>query len=422
MTALAIRAEGLSKRYRIGARQQAYSTLGEMLSSCAANSARRLRQWTRGERRGSDEEIVWALKDVGFDVARGEVTAVIGRNGAGKSTLLKVLARISAPTEGSADVFGRVGSLIEVGTGFHGELTGRENVFLNGAILGMTKAEIRRKFDAIVAFAEVDRFIDTPVKRYSSGMHMRLAFAVAAHLEPEILLVDEVLAVGDAKFQQKCLGKMGDVAHEGRTVLFVSHNMSAVRALCTNGLFLDGGRLVHSGTVSECIERYYRAIGVLGTANLESQGMRLADRANSVFGRVSLEGKSGNTIHQSEPLRLNASLRIKTPVAGFSICCIIADSRGQWVLRADEDSQGMGLSSPLSGSLDLGVSFPPLWLAPGLYSLFFAVMFQGAYDRAFHHLSDTFPIDVTGPSPRRETVIHPPANWSARPGEATGLP
>ncbi|MGA7731720.1 MAG: polysaccharide ABC transporter ATP-binding protein, partial [Chloroflexia bacterium] len=207
---------------------------------------------------GRKQEVVtiWALKDVSFEVKRGEVVGVIGRNGAGKSTLLKILSRITEPTTGRASIAGRVGSLLEVGTGFHPELSGRENIYLNGAILGMKRAEIERKFDEIVAFSEVEKFIDTPVKHYSSGMYLRLAFAVAAHLEPEILLVDEVLAVGDAQFQKKCLGKIGEVAQEGRTVLFVSHNMAAVTQLCTSGIWLRDGNLDSIGAVDTIVHRY----------------------------------------------------------------------------------------------------------------------------------------------------------------------
>ena len=201
-------------------------------------------------------DAIWALRDVSFEVKQGEVLGIIGRNGAGKSTLLKILSRVTAPTSGEVRVKGRIASLLEVGTGFHPELTGRENIFLNGAILGMSKTETRAKFDEIVAFSEVERFIDTPVKRYSSGMYVRLAFAVAAHLEPEILIVDEVLAVGDAQFQKKCVGKMGDVAREGRTVLFVSHNMAAVRALCSRGLLVEGGRIRREGPAPEVVGRY----------------------------------------------------------------------------------------------------------------------------------------------------------------------
>ncbi|MCE5308743.1 MAG: ABC transporter ATP-binding protein [Acidobacteriales bacterium] len=217
--------------------------------------------FTRGNGEGRAEESIWALKDVSFEVKRGEVLGVIGRNGAGKSTLLKILSRITEPTEGFAEVHGRVGSLLEVGTGFHPELSGRENIYLNGAILGMRRGEIDRKFDEMVAFAEVEKFIDTPVKHYSSGMYLRLAFAVAAHLQPEILLVDEVLAVGDAEFQKKCLGKMQDVAQEGRTVLFVSHNLAAVQSLCSRGIVLRNGSVWMNAGVRDAVAGYLRTMG-----------------------------------------------------------------------------------------------------------------------------------------------------------------
>jgi len=258
MSDLAIRADGLGKRYRIGQRER-YRALRDVVTDAVASLVRRLRQWeTPGAdlRPGGRGDYVWALRDVSFTVRHGEVLGIVGRNGAGKSTLLKLLSRITEPTEGVAELRGRVGSLLEVGTGFHPELTGRENIFLNGAILGMHRAEIVRKFDEIVAFAEVERFIDTPVKRYSDGMYMRLAFAVAASLEPEILLVDEVLAVGDAAFQQKCLGKMGEVAKTGRTVLFVSHNMTAVQSLCQKAIWIDQGRLVDEGSAAAIVSRY----------------------------------------------------------------------------------------------------------------------------------------------------------------------
>jgi lipopolysaccharide transport system ATP-binding protein len=247
MTDIAIRVEDLSKQYRIGVKREYYKTLRDSLSNAAAAPLRRLgsvfrRPAARPER--SDDHI-WALKNLSFEVKRGEVVGIIGRNGAGKSTLLKVLSRITEPTKGRAEIHGRVGSLLEVGTGFHPELTGRENIFLNGAILGMRRAEIERKLEDIVSFAEMEKFIETPVKRYSSGMYMRLAFAVAAHLEPEILVVDEVLAVGDMSFQKKCLNKMQDVGQQGRTVLFVSHNMPAITRLCERAIMLhDGGVLV----------------------------------------------------------------------------------------------------------------------------------------------------------------------------------
>ncbi len=257
MTAIAIRVENLSKRYRIGALQQRHDTLRDALVSTFQRLTFQRSTFNAPTSQRSDE--LWALRDVSFEVKRGEVVGIIGRNGAGKSTLLKILSRITEPTSGRAEIHGRVGSLLEVGTGFHPELTGRENIYLNGAILGMRRTEIERKFDEIVAFAEIERFLDTPVKRYSSGMYVRLAFAVAAHLEPEILLVDEVLAVGDAQFQKKCLGKMGDVAKEGRTVLFASHNMVAVQTLCQRVFWLDLGQMKAQGEVSPTVTAYLRS-------------------------------------------------------------------------------------------------------------------------------------------------------------------
>ena len=244
MSAPAIKAEDIGKQYKLGARRKADRSFREAVTDCLSAPWRRLRHLSE---KPADDTLFWALRDVNLEVQPGEVIGIVGRNGAGKSTLLKILSRITEPTTGQATIRGRVRSLLEVGTGFHGELTGRENIYLNGAILGMKKAEIDRKFDAIVAFADVEQFLDTPVKRYSSGMYVRLAFAVAAHLEPEILLVDEVLAVGDASFQQRCLGKMGSVAREGRTILFVSHNMSAVSELCSQVAILDAGRVIAHG-------------------------------------------------------------------------------------------------------------------------------------------------------------------------------
>jgi lipopolysaccharide transport system ATP-binding protein len=261
MSDVAIRCEELAKQYRIGERER-YKALRDVITDAVAAPLRRVRSALRQSSNGkgnSGETRFWALKDVSFEIKRGEVVGIIGRNGAGKSTLLKILSRITEPTHGHADIWGRVASLLEVGTGFHPELTGRENIFLNGAILGMRKAEIAGKFDEIVAFAEVERFIDTPVKRYSSGMYLRLAFAVAAYLEPEILLVDEVLAVGDASFQKKCLNKMESVSEQGRTVLFVSHNMSSVTRLCERTILLDGGRVTCDGPSHEVVSVYLQS-------------------------------------------------------------------------------------------------------------------------------------------------------------------
>ncbi|MEW6250629.1 MAG: ABC transporter ATP-binding protein [Planctomycetota bacterium] len=280
MDQAAIVAERLGKRYRIGRVPLAgYGWAGRF-----ANSAGRIRRALRRERggdapdaNGDRADTIWALRDAALEIQPGEVVGIIGRNGAGKSTLLKILARIVTPTTGRAVLRGRVGSLLEVGTGFHPELTGRENIYLNGAILGMRRAEIRRRFDAIVDFAEIEKFLDTPVKRYSSGMHVRLAFAVAAHLEPEILLVDEVLAVGDLQFQRRCLGKMGDVARSGRTILFVSHNMAAVEGLCQRGIVLDGGRVVFDGGVTAALRHYVEAVQAEQPAPLATRRDREGD-------------------------------------------------------------------------------------------------------------------------------------------------
>jgi lipopolysaccharide transport system ATP-binding protein len=255
---IAIRADNLSKQYRIGSNRSGYRTLRDTLTDAFMAPFRRVSRLFRGQPYGAADmhESIWALKDVSFEIKRGEVVGIIGSNGAGKTTLLKILSRITEPSEGYAEIYGRVGSLLEVGTGFHPELTGRENIYLNGAILGMKKAEIDLKFDEVVAFAEIEKFIDTPVKHYSSGMYVRLAFAVAAHLDPEILLVDEVLAVGDATFQRKCLGKMEAAVKEGRTVLFVSHNMAAIDKLCQKAVWIDKSWLRMSGPTVEVISAY----------------------------------------------------------------------------------------------------------------------------------------------------------------------
>src|SRR5215213_7420801 len=253
-----IAAEELSKQYTLGRKSRPGGrTLRDTIADAAAGRARRL--WM-SSRNGAERPLLWALRDVSFEIARGEVVGVIGRNGAGKSTLLKIFSRVTEPTSGRATIRGRVGSLLEVGTGFHGELTGRENVFLYGAILGMRRAEINARFDEIVSFAEIERFLDTPVKRYSTGMTVRLAFAVAAHLEPEILLVDEVLAVGDAGFQRKCIGKMSEVAKEGRTVVFVSHNLGAVQQLTERSILLERGHVLMDGRTPDVLSLYMRRL------------------------------------------------------------------------------------------------------------------------------------------------------------------
>jgi lipopolysaccharide transport system ATP-binding protein len=306
MSDVVVRAENLGKRYRIGERQP-YLALRDVLARSLAAPFRWFQTSKALSNNPRSDGLIWALKDVCFEVRQGEVLGIIGRNGAGKSTLLKILSRITEPTEGYAEIRGRVGSLLEVGTGFHPELTGRENIYLNGAILGMTRAEIKRKLDEIVAFAEIEKFIDTPVKRYSSGMYVRLAFAVAAHLEPEILLVDEVLAVGDASFQKKCLGKMDDVVREGRTVLFVSHNMAAVRNLCLKCILLESGRITHQGETGKVIEAYLCNRPTEEVVTLETRSDR---RGSGIirFTSVSFRGRDGrprSSFLSGEDLEIN---------------------------------------------------------------------------------------------------------------------
>jgi len=277
MSDAVIRMEGLGKVFRIGARHEGYKTLRDTLSNACTAPFRRIRTTLQGSRiqPSTDENTIWALKDLSCEVKRGEVVGIIGRNGAGKSTLLKILSRITEPTVGFAEIRGRVRSLLEVGTGFHQELTGRENVYLNGAILGMKKSETDRKFDEIVAFSEIEKFIDTPVKHYSSGMYLRLAFAVAAHLEPEILLVDEVLAVGDAAFRNKCVGKMGEVAQKGRTVIFVSHNMGVIQSLCNTGILLEDGKITFKGPTQQAVMKYLGSVEQLRTKPIETRQDRI---------------------------------------------------------------------------------------------------------------------------------------------------
>ena len=285
MSDLAIRIDGLGKKYRIGAREAPYRTLRESIVGVTAAPIRRIASVIRGNPPTMSDDSFWALRDVTLDIEPGEVVGIIGRNGAGKTTLLKILSRITKPTEGQVDLWGRVGSLLEVGTGFHPELTGRENISLNGAILGMSREAIQRKFDEIVEFAEIERFLDTPVKHYSSGMYVRLAFAVAAHNEPEILLVDEVLAVGDAAFQRKCLSKMSEVAAGGRTVLFVSHNLSAITNLCSSCIYLKNGHVELVGKTEQAVDQYLLDVRALtGSTRLRERKDRLGTGAVRIIG------------------------------------------------------------------------------------------------------------------------------------------
>jgi lipopolysaccharide transport system ATP-binding protein len=359
MTTPIIEVRNVGKRYRIGGQRDRYLSLREEIGKRFSAAARR---------ESAHKREFWALRDVSFDVREGEAVGIVGRNGAGKSTFLKVLSRITPPTEGRIRSRGRVASLLEVGTGFHPELTGRENVFLNGAVLGMTRREIRAKFDEIVAFAEVEKFLDTPVKRYSSGMYVRLAFAVAAHLEPEILVVDEVLAVGDATFQKKCLGKMGDVTRSGRTVLFVSHNMAAVRDLCSRGVVLCDGRVRCVGPVEEAIADY------LADARGGQAVVTFAKGAGSEgpvrFVRAGVD-QNGQTlpgdIDVRQPFEVWCEVNASAEAKGVEISMQVFASAGHPVFLSSFTDRTGELLTLSRGTHRFTVSVPALFLSPGVY-------------------------------------------------------
>jgi lipopolysaccharide transport system ATP-binding protein len=331
MSDFAIRVENLGKQYRIGGHVQQYQTLRENLGHNLLAPIRRIKNGRPAR------EMFWALEDVSFEVKQGEVLGIIGRNGAGKSTLLKILSRVTEPTSGQIDIRGRVGALLEVGTGFHPELTGRENIFLNGAILGMKRTEIEKKFDEIVDFSEVEKFIDTPVKRYSSGMTLRLAFAVAAHLEPEILVVDEVLAVGDAEFQRKCLGKMTDVASEGRTVLFVSHNMSAVLRLTTESMVIDKGHLVLRAPTAEAVDFYlsqgFSQEGIRTWKSDEVPESAAPFKPHSIK-ILTKEGKISDTVRSTEPIQIEIEYELKEAITGLRVGIYLLSTHGEYIFTS----------------------------------------------------------------------------------------
>lgn len=421
----AISVRGVSKRFKLGVRgHRTYGTLRDSLSS----AVRAARRWAAervclARRPSSSAEDFWAIRDVSFDVNPGEVIGIVGRNGAGKSTMLKVMSRITSPSEGEIQIRGRVGSLLEVGTGFHPELTGRENVYLNGSILGMSRREIERKFDEIVAFAEIEQFLDTPVKRYSSGMYVRLAFAVAAHLEPEVLLVDEVLAVGDMAFQRKCMGKMGQVSRQGRTILFVSHNMTAVKALCTRGVLFEGGRVVADGNVDDVVQRYLT--GGLETARtgiIPENAPRHSDRPGEAFCQsVRLTDCAGEPVSQ---LYFGQSFQVH-------LVCDVIKEIPDGLFEVSISTQD-GIQVTQATTLDGGVEPRPL--APGRHQL--SMTFEGlrllprdyTIDVGVHHGSGTTAdlvqrsLDFTVlrmaesgtdhyPWPRSRGFVRPAAKW-----------
>lgn len=424
---IAIRAEHLSKKYRIGAAQQKfqYGMLRDVLTDTFTAPVR----WAKSLARRSDnsqlstqKNFIWALDDVSFDLEEGRVLGIVGRNGAGKSTLLKVLSRVTEPTIGTVSVRGRVGSLLEVGTGFHPELTGRENIFMNGAVLGMKRAEIERKFDEIVDFSEVGQFIDTPVKRYSSGMYLRLAFAVAAHLEPEILVVDEVLAVGDAEFQRKCLGKMGDVAQQGRTVLFVSHNMSAILRLTQEAIVLKKGQLIKRAPTQEAVDFY------LSSGQAET-GERLWEAgdipANAApFKPIALRvkdrsGKIVDTVRSTEPVTIEWEYQLSAPVTGLRVGLYLSTMRAEYIFTVfdtDDAKQFEQFGARQAGHYFSRCIIPADFFNEGRYSLgvnasSFAVRRYFMDDNAL-----SFNVDITGaPGTQwpevRQGPVRPRLNW-----------
>ncbi len=412
-----IKVEGLGKQYRIGAHAERFPTLRDSL-------ARAVRKPLHALRPNGHTQTFWALRDVDFEVAPGEVVGIIGRNGAGKSTLLKILSRITEPTTGCAELYGRVASLLEVGTGFHPELTGRENVFLNGAILGMRKAEIDRKFDEITAFAEIEKFIDTPVKRYSSGMYVRLAFAVAAHLEPEILIVDEVLAVGDARFQKKCLGKMNEVAKGGRTVLFVSHNMRAVVQLCGNCIWINEGRVMSRGPASEVVVNYLSSVQPQTMDGLITDEMHEHPPAELSFTRLELLDEDAHpttTGYFGDPLRFRTEFEVRTPLEQARLGLVVHKFDETVVCAVQHTDAALDLLNLEPGRYvaQIQVDVP---LIPGPYYVALFAKPHGGYwtsaDRSLDYVPHALAFNVEEISAEGATVlptnalVHPVSRWT----------
>ena len=395
MSEIAIKCEGLSKLYRIG-EQERYKALRDVIADTATAPFRRLRHAISSNGHASvsspsalsssPSNTIWALDDVSFEVKRGEVVGIIGRNGAGKSTLLKILSRITKPTKGQAEIHGRIGSLLEVGTGFHPELTGRENIYLNGAILGMHKAEIERKFDEIVAFAEVEKFIDTPVKRYSSGMYVRLAFAVAAHMETGILLVDEVLAVGDAQFQKKCFEKMREVGRDGRTILFVSHNMSAVRQICQHGLEFEAGRTRAQGEINRVADGY------LARCAASDSSQATSETASFVVRQVLIAPLSGQVIKTFDPVELSVLFTPKIDISDPGVYLSISTAENHRLAGLDfKDFQSVP-ALRAGQPTEMGFVIDSLPLLPGTYQL--EVHLKDMATHLVEIVPRTYPFDV----------------------------
>lgn len=410
-----IKVEGLGKHYQLGAREAAYSTIREALTT----RIRAPLEVFRGNHR-SQPETIWALRDVSFEIKPGEVVGIIGRNGAGKSTLLKILSRITEPSTGKVELYGRVGSLLEVGTGFHAELTGRENIFLNGSILGMRRNEIEAKFDEIVEFAEIDKFIDTPVKRYSSGMYVRLAFAVAAHLEPEILVVDEVLSVGDMAFQKKCLGKMGEVAKQGRTVLFVSHNMGSIARLCQSGMLLEQGRLLFYGGITDAIAEYTQ-----GAASTSAEVFFPPDKEKKLqFCAARLLDQTGHPsteLNRLDPFTVSIDYEARARVEGAHLGIMLDRIDGTPICYAsDIDATPNGIIDRQPGLHRSTVTLPGGLLNAGVYQIRLGLAKYGGevYDYCepfVFQLNDYGTFAATGAGGhQRQGILAIPLQWDTK--------
>ncbi|MGH7603722.1 MAG: ABC transporter ATP-binding protein [Gemmatimonadaceae bacterium] len=406
---LAITVDHLSKSYRLHGRRQRYNTIRDSIMETVASPFRKARNSRNGQARKTDKHFL-ALNDISFEIPRGEAVGVMGHNGAGKSTLLKILSRITEPSSGSATLFGRVGSLLEVGTGFHLELSGRENIYLSGAIIGMKKAEIDKNFDEIVDFAEVEEFIDTPVKHYSSGMHLRLAFAVAAYLQPEILLIDEVLAVGDARFQRKCLGKMDDVAASGRTVLFVSHNLSAVKELCRTGIVLSHGQLLIQAPIVEAIAKY--------TESTQEQTVAITGAGWRRLEMVEPASERDWIVQAGNPMTFRATLALMPDFGHGAAILLIHDSTGALLVHQRAEFDRQTISGAHSDCLEVSASLPPLWLAPGLYTVHFKFLGRLTRTTDTKYVSERRILDVRGWSKdRANAALAPACKWSLKPLE-----
>ena len=376
-----IRVENLSKQYRIGA-HEGYKTFRETLVDTVKVPFQRLSSLLSAPRSklSSQDDTIWALKDVSFEVKQGEVVGIIGRNGAGKSTLLKILSKITEPTEGRVELRGRVGSLLEVGTGFHPELTGHENVYLYGAILGMDRWEVTRKFDEIVAFADIEKFIDTPVKRYSSGMYMRLAFAVAAHMETEILLVDEVLAVGDVQFQKKCLGKMKDITIEGRTVLFVSHNMGQIAKLCNRVMLINDGSIIRDGDSNAVVEEYVQSSMSL-VMNNKSNSDNILESKYVNLKSLSIYGEDADTLPRTgKPLNIELLFDFKIPIANPGVKVFIRTLQGVHLFYLNSTPLGGLVVEKAEGKVRFKLTIDELLLTAGQYVLVVGINRPGQED------------------------------------------